>query len=128
MIRMLTALACFAALLVGCAGHTTTRFVVRKPTLPRVLGTQLATLSETVAAKLDAGDSCGALRTAEQLRSRALAAVATGKVRPALGARLTSATARLQAEIVCVPAPPRQPGHEEHGNGKHKGHDRGEGD
>jgi hypothetical protein len=117
------------ALVAGCASHPAKRVVVERPTLPRPLALELASLSDAVATKLEANDPCGALEVAGQLQSRAAAAVAAGKIRPALRRQLTSATSRLQAEITCVPPParPEHGRHEGHGHGKHDGQN-GQGD
>jgi hypothetical protein len=131
MTRKLTWIGCVtAALVAGCGGHTAQRAAPPKPKLPHVLAAQLASLGDTVAQQLDAGDSCGALASATQLDSRARAAVAGGEVPAALRRPLTQATTRLTTSIQCVPVPASPPPHRkngEHDHGKHKGHG-GEGD
>lgn len=124
MTRKLTSIGFISAgLLAGCGGHAAHRALPPKPKLPRMLAAQLASLSDTVAQQLDAGDGCGALATADNLQSQALAAVADGQVPPALRRPLTRATTQLQSRIVCVqaPSPPRHGKHGEHGKGNQNG-------
>jgi hypothetical protein len=121
MIRKLTPICCVtAALMTGCGGHAAHRVLPPKPKLPRALAAQLASLSDTVAQQLDAGDMCGAQKTAQQLQAQAQAASASGQIPTSLWQPLTSATTKLQSQIVCVKPPP--PKHGEHGKGKHKDH------
>jgi hypothetical protein len=122
-----TALACLAAtaLLAGCGNNTPRRVVAPPPKLPPTLAARLASLSDSVARKLDAGDSCGALGDADELQATAAAAVATHSVPRALRSPLTRATTRLAAHIRCVPPPAPHPApapQDEHGKGKHEGH------
>ncbi len=116
------ALVLAAVVLAGCGGHSSHR--TAQPKLQRALAQQLATLSERVAEKLDAGDSCSALVAANALQSQTIAAVNGHKVPDALKEPLMSAATELASRIQCAPAPPH---HKGHGKGKHKGHG-GEGD
>ena len=76
------------------------------PTLPARVASDLAARSDAVAAKLDAGDPCGALADAESLRREAQAAVTAGRVPPRYRRELTAAVGALAASISCTPPPP----------------------
>jgi hypothetical protein len=107
----------------GCGGSH--RAAPPRPTLPPALAQRLATLSETVATKLDTGDPCGANAKAKELQQQATAAIARGEVPPPLRSPLLSAAGDLVARSPCVQqAPPEK----EHGKDKHKGHKHGAGD
>jgi hypothetical protein len=133
--RASAAVVVVAVLAAGCVGHTPHGAIAPQPKLRRVLAHQLAALSDAVAGKLDRGNACGALRTANTLKSRATAAVDGGEVPRKLQGPLTAATTALVTKIECVPpvsrpssaTPPARPHHKGHDKGKHKGHG-GEGD
>jgi hypothetical protein len=91
------------------------------PTLPRPLATSLAAGSDAVADALAAGDSCRALRLANQLRAETIAAVNTGRVDARLKEDLTGAVNDLAERVRCVP-PPQPRDDAGHGEGKGKGH------
>ncbi len=108
-----------AVVLAGCGGHSSHRTALPPPKLQRALAQQLAKLSERVAEKLDARDSCAARVAANALQSRTIAAVNGHEVPDALKEPLMSAATELASRIQCAPAPPH---HKDHGKGKHKSH------
>jgi hypothetical protein len=115
MMRLLPLVA--ACLLLAAACGSTSRHGSVAP----AVATRLASESDAVAAAVQAGDGCGAATLAHRLQQdvRTLA--------PALQA---SADA-IAAEIVCVPAPPRQPqpaGPRDHPKPHKHGKDKGKGD
>jgi hypothetical protein len=117
--RHLIALALAAATVGGCgdaARHTTPP---PAPKLSSALAEQLAAQSDDVAAKLDAGDGCGALAAAQELQRRTIAAINADRVPAALQEPLSAAANDLPARIHCAPPPPVDEKH--HGKG-HKGH------
>jgi hypothetical protein len=114
-----------AALLAGC-GDQARRTAPPPPKLPVALAEQLATHSDAVAAKLDAGDGCGALDEARALQRQAIGAINGRRVPAAFQESLLAATNDLVARISCVPAP--TPKEEQHGKGKGHGKHGGEGD
>jgi hypothetical protein len=111
----------------GCGGHAH-RATPPLPKLPRALAYQLAARSDEVAAKLDAGDDCGALAAARNLQRETIAAINARRVPPALQEPLSGAANDLAARINCTSTP--APSDEEHrGKGKGKGgkhHGKGE--
>jgi hypothetical protein len=113
-----------AAVLAGCGGHA--RSTAPPPKLPAPLVEQLATRSDAVAARLDAGDGCGALDEARGLQQQAIAAINARRVPPPFQESLLAATNEIVARITCVPAPP--PNDEHRGKGKGHGKHGGEGD
>jgi hypothetical protein len=114
-----------AALLAGC-GSQARRTAPPPPKLPATLAEQLAARSDAVAARLDAGDGCGALDEARRLQQQAIGAINGRRVPAAFQEGLLAATNDLVARISCVPAP--APKEEQHGKGKgHRKHG-GEGD
>ena len=98
------------------------------PTLSRSLGSSLAAQSDAVAEALASGDSCRAQTLARALQERTIAAINQRRVEPRLEEQLSSAVNALLARVRCVPPPvttiPEQDQPEEHGHGKHKGHDK----
>jgi hypothetical protein len=111
-----------AALVVGgCGGHARE---AERPKLPRPLAQQLVAQSDDVAARLAAGDACGALAAARELQASAAAAVAERRLPPALREPLLDATRNLRARIACVPAPEEDEEPGKHGH-KDKGHHKG---
>ena len=62
-----------------------------------------------MAAKLDAGDTCGALADAETLQQQTIAAINAGRVPPRYQEELTSAVGALAASIPCTITPPTAP-------------------
>src|SRR5262249_18976217 len=106
-----------AALCAACSDHAR-RAEPPPPKLPTALAAQLATASDAVAARLDAGDGCGALATARALQQQAIAAINARRVPAAFQEGLLAATNDLVARITCVPPPPQE---EHHGKGKDKG-------
>jgi hypothetical protein len=117
------ALAFLAAALAGCGGGDHNA-VPPQPKLPATLARQLAAQSDEVAAKLDAGDGCGALSSAQRLQQLTIAAINAHRVPAALQEPLSAAVNDVPTRIKCTP-PPAEEKH--HGHGKHKGHG-GEGD
>lgn len=98
------------------------------PRIPAPLASELAAASDDVAARLEAGDGCGARERADALHARVVAAVNTGRVPARYQEELGAATAALAARIECVP--PRVDEDEEghgHGKGRAKGRGKGKG-
>jgi hypothetical protein len=112
-----------AAALAGCGGAKQ-HAAPPQPKLPAALAQQLAAQSDAVAAKLDAGDGCGALAAAQSLQQLTIAAINAHRVPAALQETLSAAVNDLPGRIHCAPPPVEE---KHHGKGKHKGHD-GEGD
>jgi hypothetical protein len=110
-----------AALLAGCGGHAR-RATPPPPKLPAMVADQLATRSDAVAAKLDAGDGCGALAEARSLQQQTIAAINHGLVPTALQEPLSAAANDLTTRIPCNPPPPPK---EHHGKGADKGEGNG---
>ena len=122
-----------AALVAGCGGGKY-RTAPPPPKLPASLAEQLAAQSDDVAGRLDAGDGCGALASARELRRLTIAAINAGRVPAALQEQLSAAANDLTVRIACAPPPAQQPQpvQEEHDKDKHKhkghGKHKGEGD
>ena len=114
-----------ALTLSACSGA---RHAAPPPTISRPLASSLATQSDAVAAALAAGDSCRALTLARTLRQRTIAAINQHRVDAALQEQLSSAVNALVVRVHCAPppvAPVREDKHDqEHGQGKHRGHDK----
>ena len=89
------------------------------PRLPRPVAQKLAARTDAVAAALAASDPCRAAALARRLQQDTIASINSGRVAAALQEPLSGAVNDLVGRIVCVPPPPQ----EEHGRGKHKGHD-----
>lgn len=112
-----------AAFLGGCGGgahHT----APPAPKLPSALAEQLATQSDAVAGRLDAGDDCGAFAAAQQLQRQTIAAINAHRVPAAFQEPLSAAANDLNVRIRCTPKDDHR------GKGKHKGDGKhgGEGD
>ena len=92
----------------------------RQGSIERPVAERLAAQSDAVAAKLRAGDGCGAAALARTLRRDVVAA--------GLPLAARTAAAGLASEIVCVPPAPVQqqpaPVVEGHGKGHGKGHEK----
>jgi hypothetical protein len=89
----------------GCGGEEEQA----APGLPRGLASALAERSDAVAAKLDAGDACGARADAEELREASLAAIDDGRVPPPYRRELAAAVTALAASLTCPAAAPAEP-------------------
>ena len=111
--------ACAAVLCLGACGGGGTEHAAPPPTLPRSLAQALAARTDAVTAALAVGDSCRAAALAQRLQRDTIAAINSGRVATGLQEQLSGAVNDLVGRIVCVPPPPQ----EEHGRGKHKGHD-----
>jgi hypothetical protein len=98
----------------GCGG--TEDNAPTESALPRALANKLAAKSEGVAAKLDAGDSCGAAADAASLKETALAAIDAGRVPAAFADELAASVTELVSQIRCQ---------EEQDHGKDKGKGKG---
>jgi hypothetical protein len=104
----------------GCGGAK--RSAPPPPTLPRTLATALAAQSDAVGDALSAGDSCRALRLAQQLQRRTIAAINDGRVSGRLQEQLSGAVNELAARVTCVPQAAAPSGKNKHDHGKHNGH------
>ncbi len=102
--------------LAGCGGHPRHAGALQMPLLPRQVARQLAATSDVVAARLDAGDGCGALTAAKELQRRMIVAVNSREVPGPLQEPLGNAVAGLTVRIRCIPPAP-----DRHGQRKHKG-------
>jgi hypothetical protein len=116
MVKRASALAASVLVLASACGSA------RHAPISAPVAERLAAKSDSVAAKLQAGDGCGAAALARDLRNDIAAA--------GLPAAAQAAAAGLAAEIVCVqPAPQApvvtQPSQDEQGPGK--GHGKGKG-
>jgi hypothetical protein len=124
----LTACSC-ALVLAGC-GDGGAKPKPRGPAVPKPLANRLAEQSDAVAAKLVAGDRCGAAAAAAKLRADTTAAINAGRVPPPFQENLSSAVSDLVLRVGRCAAPPA-PEKEHHGKGKAKGkhkHGKGEGE
>ena len=115
--------------------------------MPAGVAESLAARSETVAARLDAGDGCGARAEAEALQAETIAAVNDGRIPPRYHEDLVGTVNALVESIECAPPPPPPPADEdeetdeaeneqgdderevdeEKGDGKGRGNDKGKG-
>ena len=95
---LLTASSC-ALLLSGCGGGSEPERVAPHPTLAAAVAERLATRSDRVAARLDAGDRCGALAQAAALRAEVTAAINARRIPLALLEPLSSSVNELVARI-----------------------------
>jgi hypothetical protein len=107
----LTAALCLA----GC-GSGAERRAAPQPKLHRQTATALAKGSERVAQALDAGDTCKALRLAEDLQRQTIAAINAHRVPSPLQEPLQDRVNDLAGRIRCA-APPA----DEHAKGKGEG-------
>jgi hypothetical protein len=122
--RALRAAPALALLLcTGCGAHHPERQVVRRPHLPAALASELGGQSASIAARLDAGDACGALRLARVLQQQTIDAINRGRVPGAFQEPLQASVNDIAARIRCVPPAPKPKGHEK-GKG-HAGHKHG---
>jgi hypothetical protein len=76
--------------------------------IPAGVAERLAARSDAVADALDSGDECGAAHEADDLRSAADQAIASGVVPAELQAELESAVTELQNEVNCPPPEPKK--------------------
>ena len=124
--------------LAGCGGGEASTQPER-PALGAAVAGRLAARSDAVAAKLAAGDLCGAAHEADALRAQAVAAVDAGDVPASFRAGLLTTARGLVDAVNCPPPPAAQPaasddgepdkpgkrkakGKDKHGTkGKHKG-------
>ena len=99
--------ACSAALVLAGCGSGGRR--AEAPKLPAPLARILAGLSDQVAVRLDAGDSCGAATTAKDLQQRTIGSMASvpAELQESLQSAVNDLTDRAQA--ACVAASPRPP-------------------
>lgn len=77
------------------------------PAIAPTEGKRLAQLSDAVAARLAAGDGCGAAQAVTALRTTATTAIRQGLVPRELATELGRRTALLSRAVVCVPPPAR---------------------
>jgi hypothetical protein len=109
----------FALVLVSCGGATPTE--TQSAAIPRSVAERLAAQSESLAAALEAGDTCGAAQDAVDLRRKAEAAIGAGDIPAAYQNELAAAVTRLEQAISCEEQDSEGEGH---GEGKAKGHDK----
>ena len=123
----LAALACVASL-AGCGGGgAEPERRAEPPKIPSGLANELAERSDAVAAKLEAGDTCGAAVEADVLEDRVEALIAAGDIPQRYRAELRSEAVWLQDKVNCPdpPAPPA-PEEDEDDEGDDKGKDKEE--
>jgi hypothetical protein len=123
--RVRNAAIAVAVVAIGAGCGDAPRATTPQPKLRHDLATQLATLSDQVAAQLDGGNACAAFETARQLDTRTVEAIDSGRVPVSLQQPLRNAAADLAGSIHCTPSPPQEHGKHE-GHGKHKGHGGGD--
>ena len=128
--------ACSAALvLAGCGSGG--RQAAEAPKLPAPLAGTLAGLSDQVASRLDAGDSCGAAAAASDLQRRTIAGVASvpSELQESLQSAVNDLADRAQAACTAASPPPPPPVSQpptspppKHGKGHGKDHKKHGGD
>src|SRR4051794_9034422 len=111
--RSLSALFVVVAL-AGCGGPAKRAAEPGQPKPPRAPASHLAARSDDVAARLAAGDSCGARAAALELRQQTIAAINARRVPGPLLETLQGTVNELASRIVCVPPPPAKPKEEKH--------------
>jgi hypothetical protein len=120
--------------LAGCGGSAKHAAPPKPPHLPRALARSWAAQANAVAQSLAAGDGCGALQRANQLRDEVVQAVNGRRIPARFQETLTAAVNDLPDRITCNPAPPTPqpqppPPHDHghgHGHDKHKGPEKGD--
>jgi hypothetical protein len=90
--------------LAACGGGGDAR--PEEPQIPRALAERLAAESEAIAAKLDAGDTCGAAQQADILENAVEQAIAAGDIPEEFRAELLDTARGLQSDVNCPPPPP----------------------
>jgi hypothetical protein len=95
--------------LAGCGGAGKASTPPERPALGAAVAERLASRSDAVAARLAAGDVCGAAHEADALRAQAVAAVAAGEVPPSFRAGLLTTARGLVDAVNCPPPPAAQP-------------------
>lgn len=123
-LRSLAPLVTAGGLVAGCGG-TAPRALAPQPRLPRPLAQALAARSEDVAARLAAGDDCGALASARALQQQTISAINAGRVPGALQEPIAGAAARVVARISCPPRAEPLPSPEPHAKKKDEHADHG---
>ena len=126
--------ACVTALFAtGCGGGEEATPDRREARIPRALAADLAAKSEAVAARLEAGDVCGAAHLADDLEDAAARAVEERRLPAPYRRELLREARALQNEVNCpqpAPAPPAPPApeEEEQATEKDEGDTKGKGD
>jgi hypothetical protein len=104
--------------LLGCGSGSGGDQTTTGPALSAATAGHLAKLSDRIATDLDAGDTCSAAHTADDLD----AAVQDAHLPPSLRAGVGETTGRLVDAVNCPPPPPppepKKKKHEEHGKPK----------
>ena len=103
--------------LAGCGSGSDER-AAPQPKLPSPVAAALASRSDEVAQTLTAGDSCRALKLAQQLQQETVAAINAGRVPAPFQEQLGSTVGDLVSRIRCVPDV------KPHDSGKRKGKDK----
>lgn len=117
-----------AAVAAGCgAGERAPRQA--SPRLPSNVAHSLALESDALAASLERGDACSAVRRAAALRQSVHRAIDDGRIPEAFRRELLHAVDALSAEVpACIPPSDNDRGESGgHDRGKHKGRDKGKG-
>lgn len=96
-----------ALILAACGGGTGDP--APEPRLDPALARSLAERTEAAAARLEAGDACGAEQQVAELRTEVERETEAGRIPAALRAPLRRSLDRIEAGIECVPAPPPPP-------------------
>ena len=127
--------ACSAALVLAGCGSGGRR--AEAPKLPAPLAWILAGLSDQVAVRLDAGDSCGAATTAKDLQQRTIGSMASvpAELQESLESAVNDLADRAQAACTAASPPPPPPVSQpptspppKHGKGHGKDHKKHGGD
>jgi outer membrane biosynthesis protein TonB len=95
--------AVLALALAACGGSDATP---EQAGLPRALAERLASESDAIADKLDAGDECGAAQQADILESAVEEAIAAGQIPDEFQAELLENAQQLQNDVNCPQPPP----------------------
>jgi hypothetical protein len=106
-----------ALCLAGC-GSGSEQNAAPQPKLPRPLAAALAQGSDAVAAALDAGDGCRALRLAGNLQQQTIAAINAGSVPTPFQEPLQDRVNDLASRIECAPEAANDERAEKRGKGK----------
>jgi hypothetical protein len=116
----------------GCGGEERSP----APRLPAALAADLAARSDSVAARLEEQDPCGARSEARRLQSDAIAAVNARRIPRAFQEELLASVNTLVEAIECAPPPPpaaeeddedKDDEKDDEGRGKGKGKKKGKG-
>lgn len=95
--------AALLALAAGCGSNSDRASGPPPPRLPRALAQDFARRADGIAARVDAGDNCGALQLASALQQRTVRLI--GRVPPVYQETLQGTVNDIVARISCAPVP-----------------------